>query len=109
MLIRLQLGGGGGLQAQEQKTHCNSSSLCQPSHQLRESTHFSFVFFAGEGLLLSELWTMVEMAAIGLPGKTFYFQYQCHLLLLQTVVFRDQLRKVWIVKKLKAPPRAQEK
>lgn len=97
------------LQAQEQKTHCKSSSLCQPSHQPCQSTYFPFLFFEGGGLLLPGYWTMVEMTAVGLPGETLYFQEQCHLLLVQTVVTREELRKVWLVKQLKVPPHAQEK
>lgn len=85
------------LLAQEWKTHCNSSSYCQPSHQPCQSTYFSFLFFTGGGFLLPGLWTMVEMTAVGLPGETLYFQEQCHLLLVQTVVTGEELRKVWLV------------
>ena len=97
------------LQVQEQKTHCESSSLCQPYHQPCQSTYFSFLFFEGGGLLLPGLWTMVEMTAVGLPGETLYFQEQCYLLLVKTVVARAELRKMWLIKQLKVPPHAQEK
>ena len=52
---------------------------------------------------------MVKMTAVGLPGETLYFQEQCHLLLVQTVATREELRKVWLVKQLKVPPHTQEK
>lgn len=52
---------------------------------------------------------MVEMTAVGLPGETLYFQEQCYLLLVKTVVARAELRKMWLIKQLKVPPHAQEK
>ena len=52
---------------------------------------------------------MVEMTAVGLPSETLYFQEQCYLLLVKTVVARAELRKMWLIKQLKVPPHAQEK
>lgn len=59
-------------------------------------------------MLLPGLWTIVEMTAVGLPGETLYFQEQCYLLLVKTVVARAELRKMWLIKQLKVPPHAQK-